>query len=182
MEGSLEVFMMIQNQNQLKASAEFTQTIISLLSTGRGVHAETAISAASRMAGTFALRSCGLPMSHFTPGTPILGDVIDEQGNKVLTTVNDTLAGLNVELKSSNYELPDDNTPHMQLAEVQSMLDAPFRAIINKYHLSEEEGAHAAAVSAAVLIEKASSCLDPNIGYTVAVYGMVEACKTVPTL
>src|SRR5262245_2582940 len=63
---SLEVFMVIQNPNQLKASAEFTQTIISLLSTGRGVHAETAISAASRMAGTFALRSCGLPMSQFT--------------------------------------------------------------------------------------------------------------------
>jgi hypothetical protein len=176
--------MMIQNPNQLKASAEFTQTIISRLATEKGVHAETAISAASRMAGTFALRSCGLPLAQFTPGTPIFGEAIDEQGNKVLNTVGETLAGMDIELdpRRINYDLLEANSPHMELAEVQSMLDASFRAIADKYHLTAEEGAHAAAVSAAVLIQKCSACLDPHVAYTVAMYGMVEACKTVPVM
>src|SRR4030095_16275817 len=91
-------FMIVENTNQLKASAEFTQTVISLLANGRGVHAETAISAAARMAGTFVLRSCRLPVSNFKPGTPIYSDLIDEEGQKVLGTVGDTLSGLKVRL------------------------------------------------------------------------------------
>jgi hypothetical protein len=173
---------MNENPNQIKASAEFTQTVISGLATDKGVHAETAISAAARMAGTFALRSCGLPLSQFTPGTSILGDVIDEQGQKVLATVDETLASLNVRLDAEklDYDLPEANSPRMELDEVQSVMDAAYRAIADKYHLSNEETAHAAAMSTAVLIQRCSGVLDPHLGYTIAVYGMVEGSKTVP--
>src|SRR5262245_28689442 len=127
--------MMIPNPNQMKASAEFTQTIISLLATDRGIHAETAISAVSRMAGTFALRSCGLQLAQFAPGSPILGDVIDERGQKVLHTLDAALASLDVALdpQKLDYTLPEANTPHMNLAEVQALLDASFQAIADKY-------------------------------------------------
>src|SRR5262249_24449095 len=112
------------------------------------------------------------------------GDVIDEQGHQVLSTVGEALARLNVALDSQrlDYELPARNAPQMELQETQSMLDTSFRAIAEKYDLSEEEGAHAAAVSTAVLIQKCSEWLDPHIGYTIAFYGMVEACKTVPLM
>ena len=173
---------MIENPNQHKASAEFTQAVISQLANDKGVHAETALSAAARMAGTFALRSCGLPLSQFAPGTSILGDVIDEQGQKVLHTVDQTLAGLSVTLdpQKLDYDLPEANSPRMTLAEIQSVMDASFRAIAGRYNLSNEEAAHAVAMSTAVLIQKCSGVLDPHLGYTIAVYGMVEASKTVP--
>src|SRR5262245_54897271 len=101
--------MTIPNPSQMKASVEFEQTIISLMATYRGVHAETAISAVSRMAGTFALRSCGLPLAQFAPGTPILGDVIDERGQKVLHTVDAALGGLDVALdrQKLDYKLSE---------------------------------------------------------------------------
>src|SRR5262245_46017332 len=138
--------MIVENPNQLRASAEFTQTVISRLTSGRGVHAETAISALSRMAGTFVLRSSGLRLSDFTPGTSILSDVIDEQGQRVLRTVEETLAALNVVLDQQmiDYNLPEENVPQIDLAEVQSLLDESFRGIADKYHLTDEEGAHAA--------------------------------------
>ena len=174
--------MMIENPNQHKASAEFTQAVISRLATEKGVHAETALSAAARMAGTFALRSCGLPLFRFMPGTSILGDVIDEQGQKVLRTVDETLAGMSVRLdpQKLDCDLPEGNQPRMTLAEVQSVMDAAFRTIAEKYTLSNEEAAHAVAMSTADLIQKCSGVLDPHLGYTIAVYGMVEASKTVP--
>ncbi len=174
--------MVIKNPNQLKASTEFTQAVISELTTQHGVHAETAISAASRMAGTFVLRSCGLPLSNFTPGTPIFADAIDEEGQQVLRTVDDALAALNVVLDEEklDYDVPAANSPRMELAEVQMLLAAAFRTILDKYHLTENEGAHAAAVSTAVLIQRCSGVLDPHLGYALAVFGMVEGSKTVP--
>src|SRR5215831_1424201 len=150
--------MVIENPNQLKASAEFTQAVISRLATEQGVHAETAISAASRMAGTYVLRSCGLPLSDFAPGAPIFADAIDEEGQHVLRTVDDALAAMNVVLhpEKLDYDVPAANNPRMELAEVQSLLASSFRAIVDKYNLSENEGAHAAAVSTAVLIQRCS--------------------------
>jgi hypothetical protein len=172
----------MQNPNQFKASSEFTQMIMSRLATDRGIHAETAVSAAARMAGTYVLRSCGLPLSSLTPGTPIFSDLIDEQGQKVLATIDQMLAGMNVVLDGQKlvYDIPEEHAPHLELPDVQSVLDAPFRNIAEKYNLSEAETAHAAAMSAAVLIQKASVILDPHISYIIATYGMVEGSKTVP--
>jgi len=116
--------MNVENPSQVQASAEFTEKIIAKLADKKGVHAETAISAASRMAGTFLLRSTGLPIAGFAPGS--------------------------------------------------------FRAILQKHNLTAREGAYAAAVSTAVLIQKSAGVLDPRISYTIAAWGIVEGCKTVP--
>jgi hypothetical protein len=174
--------MKVQNPDQFKASSEFTQTVMSRLTTDRGIHAETAISATARMAGTFVLRSCGLPLATLTPGTPIFSDLIDEQGQKVLQTVDQVLAEMNVVLDGAKLtdEIPENNAPHMGLPDVQSMFDASFRAISKKYNLNEEESANAAAISTGMLIQKASTILDPHVAYIIATYGMIEGCKTVP--
>jgi hypothetical protein len=175
--------MTITDPNLMRAAAEFTQTVISRLATKKGIHAETAISAASRMAGTFALRSCGLPIAQLAPGTPLLGSVFDGQGQKVLRSVDEALASMAVVLdpKELDYNLPHEHRPRMNLREVQSLLDEPFRAIADKYQLSAEESAHAAAVSTADLIKKCSKVLNTHLGYTIAAYGLVEASKTVPS-
>jgi len=174
--------MIPENAKQLEAAEEFTETICSKLATSKGVHAETAISAASSMAGTLLLRSCNLPLSGLKPGAPVFSDVINERGEKVLGIVGETLARLKVpfDIHKIRYDLPQENLPHLGLMEVQSLLDSSFRAILERHSLTEEQGAQAAAVSTANLIRQCASVLDPHVSYTIATYGLIEGCKTVP--
>ena len=173
---------MIKNQNEMEAANAFTDVICNKLATDRGVHAETAISAISRMAGTMLLRSSGLPINNLKSGSPVFADVVNEQGEELLGTVGKTLASLRVPFDPSKltYEMPAENAPHLNLEETQAALNSPFREVLSKYRMTEQEGAQAAAVSAGMLIEKCAAFLDPHVSYTIAAYGIIEACKTVP--
>lgn len=172
----------MNTQGRYEASAELTQTIISKLTNERGVHAETAVSAAARMAGTLLLRSCRLPLADLKPGSPVFFDRMNEMGPKVLESVNQTLAFLKIPIdtRKLNYDVPEANQPLMNLLEMQSRLDPSFRMILQRHGLSDEDGAHAAAVSTAVMIEKVKGVLNPYIAYAIAVEGLVAGCKTVP--
>ena len=172
----------IDNQSQLAAAREFTQTVVAMLANEKGVHAETAISSAARIDGTFVLRSCRLPLAGFQPGTSLLFDGADERGQQVLQTVGDTLAALGVpfDARKIDYDLPENHTPLMELSETQAMLDSACRAIAAKHGLPDSDAASAAAISTAILIQKCAAFLDPHIAYVIAVYGIVEASKTVP--
>jgi len=86
----------MNNRNQYEASAKLTQTILSKLATEKGVHAETAVSAAARMAGTLVLRSCRLPLEGLKPGSPIFSDQVDQLGPKVLESVDEALVMLKI--------------------------------------------------------------------------------------
>ncbi len=174
--------MMVQNPNQFKASAELTHTILTKLATAKGVHAETAISAAARMAGTYLLRSSGLPLERFTPGTPIFSDIMNDRGPLLLRTVDEVLESLNIAVDPRQVDgnVPDDHQPHMELMDMQTLLDPSFDAVLHKYQLTVEEGAYAAAISTAVMIQKTAGVMNPYLGYAIAANGMVESCKTVP--
>ena len=170
------------NPGQFQAAGELNQVIISKLATERGVHAETAISAAARLAGTCLLRSAKLPLTNFSPGTSILSDAVDESGQKLLGSVGQTLASLDVPFDPArlDYDLADEHRPHLDLLETQALLEPSFRAILANHGLNEQEGASAAAIATAILIHKCAGFLDPHVAYVIAVYGMVEASKTVP--
>lgn len=172
----------MNSRTQYKTATELTHTILSKLAIATGVHAESAVSAAARMAGTLLLRSCHLPLTRFKPGSPLFSDRLNELGPKVLESVDKTLALLNIPIdtKKLNYDIAEANQPLLNLLEVQSLLDPSFRVILQKHGLSDEEGAHAAAVSTAIIIEKTKSVLNPQIAYAIAVNGLVAGCKTVP--
>ncbi len=174
--------MITDNPNQFAASAEFTDAVISKLATSRGIHAETAISAMARMAGTLLLRSSGLPLANFAPRTSIFSDVMDQLGQQLIRVVDQGLAAMQVpfDVSKIDYDLGHEHTPKMGLMETQQLLDLRFRSILDHYGLTEAEGAYAAAISTAVLIENCADFLDPHVAYVIAVYGMVEASKTVP--
>jgi hypothetical protein len=174
--------MTIENPNQFKASAELTQTILTKLTTERGVHAETAISAAARMAGTYMLRSSGLPLERFTPGTPVFSDIMNERGPLLLRTVDEVLESMNIAINPRRVDcnIPDEHQPHMDLLEMQTLLDPAFEAVFRKYQLTVEEGAYAAAIGTAVMIQKTAGVINPYLGYAIAANGIVESCKTVP--
>jgi hypothetical protein len=134
------------------------------------------------MAGTLLLRSCRLPLANLTPGSPLFFDRMNELGPKVLESVNQTLALLKIPIdtRKVNYDIREANQPLMNLLEVQSLVDPSFREVLQKHDLSDEDGAHAAAVSTAVMIEKVKGVLNPYIAYAIAVDGLVAGCKTVP--
>ena len=83
--------------------------------------------------------------------------------------------------KQVNYDIPQGNVPLKSLLEVQALLDSAFRAILKQHGLSDEEGAHAAAISTAVLIDKTKGVLSPQVAYAIAVDGLVAGSKTVPS-
>jgi len=170
------------NVAQIQAARDFNQAIISKLATENGVHAETAISAASRMAGTLLIHASGLPLDNFKPGSPILSDNMNERGQEMLKVVDQTLDLLKVPFDATklDYDLPPDHSPLMELLETQSLLEEPFRAVLTRHGLTAQQGAYAAAISTAMLIQQCSGILDPHVAYVIAAYGMVQAVKTVP--
>jgi hypothetical protein len=170
------------DKKQLAAADEFNQVITAKARSKRYVHAETAISAAARMAGTFVLRSTGLPADRFEPGTPIFSDEVNTQGQQVLEQVDQALAELGVPFdpRKVNYDLPKKHDPLLSLMETQAVLDAPFQAIVHEFGLRDIEAAGSLAVAAAILVQKCAGFLDPHVAYGLIAYGMVEGSKTAP--
>src|SRR5262245_11460391 len=175
-------FMKLDNPRQLAAADEFNLIIMYKARSKRYVHAETAISAAARMAGTFVLRSAGLPVDRLEPGAAIFSDPVNTRGQQVLGLVDQALAALGVafDARKVKYDLPKKHDPLLSLMETQAVLDAPFQAIVRKFGLTDIEAAESLAVAAAILMQKCAGFLDPHVAYALVAYGMVEGSKTVP--
>jgi hypothetical protein len=174
--------MHIENPKQIEAASAFNQVIITKLTNEKGVHAETAISAVARMAGTYILRASGVPLEKFAPGTSILVDFANEQGQQVLGLVDQALASLGVPFDSGrlNYDLEAANNPQIDLQATQSLLDPSFQATAARFGLTDLQTAASLAIAVAFLIQQCAGFLDPHVAYVVATYGMVEGSKTVP--
>lgn len=75
---------MATRADEVGVGREFRSLILAKLTDERGVHAETAVSAAARMAGTFLLRSLDLPITKLEPGAPVLSDAANERGPELV--------------------------------------------------------------------------------------------------
>src|SRR5436189_1315866 len=116
--------MKIENPRQIEAAREISAAIVSKLATSDGLHAATAIAAASRMAGTLLLWSSGLPIRSFLPGSNILSDRIDRQGRELVGAVSEALASLPLHMDTSkpDYYIPDGSMPRLALRDTQELL------------------------------------------------------------
>lgn len=168
--------------HQLAAAGEFVKIIIDTLATGRGVHAETAVSAAARMAGMFLLRSLHLPLAALEPGSPVFSDAANDRGPALIQTLRTELAERNVRLDPSRLEdeVPSENDPQLSILEMQSLLEPKFVHVSAKNGLTPAQSAHACSIAAAQLIHKCTGVLDSNLGFSIAALGFVQGSKTVP--
>lgn len=66
------------------------------------------------------------------------------------------------------------------MVQTTAALEAPGATLAERHQLDKRGTAHACALAAAILIQKARSVLDPDIGAAIAVYGFVEGSKTRP--
>lgn len=167
---------------QLKASRAISDYIVSALSTERGAHAETVVSAAARMGGTILFRTFGLPTANMPAGAPILSDIANERGPVLVEVMKAGLTGLGLEIDESVVESGPtaDHAPLITIIETQQKLDEKIAEIAAAHGLYGEEAARACALAAALLISLTRSVLDPKISFGLAVYGFVEGTKTNP--
>lgn len=169
-------------QAQVDASRVMAEAILAALTNERGVHADTAVVCAARIAGTFLFRSFDLPVRDAKPGTPVLSEAANEHGPLLIQTLGAVLARANITIDSTKASdpIPEEHQPHLSLAQTQTVMEPALRRIAEKHGLSNEQAAHACAIATGALIQKASGALDPTLAFGLAVYGFIEGSKTMP--
>lgn len=169
-------------QKQIDAAQEFADTTINALKTDRGLHAETAIAATARMAGTFLFRSFRFSTKGIEPGQVVLSGLANEQGPQLLQVLEGALSHLGVSLNEEEMgRAPGpENQPHQGFLETQKHLEPLYAAVKKRHRLSAKEAAESGAIAAALLIRQCSQVLNPNVAFGIAVYGIIEGTKTAP--
>jgi len=169
-------------QHQIDAAQEFVNATVDALNTDQGVHAETAVAGAARMAGTFLFRSFGFSMKDIQPGQVVLSDIANEQGPILIEILGIVLSQTGVVLDGEEYgsAAGAENQPNLSFLETQRRLEPMYSAIGEHYGLSLQEAAETCAVATAMLIQESSTVLDPNVAFNIAVYGFIEGTKTAP--
>src|SRR5262245_269904 len=150
---------------QLHASRPIADAIIRALTNERGVHAETAVVAAARMAGTLLFRTFGLPSRDIEPGTPVFSDVANERGPLLVEVLQAGLSGLGVDASAPvSSEQIGEHPPQLTLLEMQRAIEPAVAAIAASHGLEGESAARACALATAVLIDRTRPVLAPSIG------------------
>lgn len=151
----------------------------------QGLHAETLVASSARMAGTMLFLSFDLPDSGLEPGDPVMNAAADKDGPALLQTMFSTLKKLGQnDLDDRNLGGRRDTTElsHLGLAETQQRLMPWYEKVRELLGLNYRETAMAGAIATAALINDCSSVLDVHAGCAIALHGVVESVKTVPTL
>lgn len=169
-------------QTQIDAAQEFYAAVVDGLRTPQGVHAVTAIAAMARLAGTFLLRSFGLPIDQMQPGTPVLSDMANEQGPRLINILGSVLANMEIVIDPDriDFSIPPADKPQLSLLETQAKLEPALAHSMQQHLLSYAEAADAAAAATALVIAECADIVDPHAAFNVAAYGFVEGTKTVP--
>jgi hypothetical protein len=164
------------------AAGRIVKAIVAGLKNDKGTHAETAIAAAARMAGTFLFRSLGLAITAAPPGAPVLSEAANEHGPLLVQTFGVGLVGEGIDPTKIKPDLhiPEQNQPLLTVTQTQEKLEPALRAIAAKHRLDDLQAAHACALAAAKLVRMTAAVLEPRTGFAVAAYGFIEGSKTMP--
>lgn len=163
------------------ALQEWVDAIVAAIGNERGVHAETAIAAAARMAGTFLLRSFGLPLETLAPGSAVLSEQANTQGPALIDILGRVLDAMGIAIDPKHpAALESQSAPQWSLFQTQQNLDATLSAINARNELDDSQAARVGTYVTAMLVRDCARVLDPQVAFGIAVYGFVEGCKTVP--
>lgn len=171
------------DERQANAAADFRQATLELLETDDGLHAETAVAGAARMAGTFLFRSFGFDVKGLPAGTPVLSDKANEDGPALVEVLGMTLERVGVHLDGERVQAAlndDQHSPQLTFLETQQKLEPRYALIRERWSLSLQDAAAAAATAAALVIRHTAHVLDPHLAFGIAAFGLVEGAKTVP--
>jgi hypothetical protein len=169
-------------QAQLQAAADFGTAAMQAFDQGGTFPAETVIGSVARMAGSFLLRSFGLPLAGIEPGAVVLSERANEQGPRLVQVLAAVLQGIGVTLDDTRLAGAQSAAKGQResFLQTQETLERQFTEIRDQYGLTDAESADSAAAAVAVLIKNCAQLLDPHVGFGLAVYGFIEGAKTAP--
>ena len=170
---------------QLKVAQEFAKAALAALTENGKLQAESLIAGVSRMAGTYYFKSFKFQVTDLIPGQAVLSDMANQKGPELMNIVQFMLGKLEVSLNDAavNAEMTNKaskNKPAMDFKTTQIRLEKAFAPIKVNYGLSDAEAGQAAAIAAAALIKDCQQVLSAEVGFAIAVYGLVEGTKTAP--
>ena len=168
-------------KGETDAAIDLAEVIYEGLKTGKGVHIETAITAAASLGGFALLRSTGINFSGINPGEPVLVQGLDEKGKEVLAAMSGTctIHNINPETGWTN-EVPEQNTSQKSSLELIAQFERPFRLICENKGLAIDKWASVAGICAAKMIKQGERVLDPEIGKAIALKALVFSSKSAP--
>ena len=167
---------------QVQAVDDFVRIVLGRLKNDGGVHAETAVSAAASMAGTYLIRSFALPIGELEAGRPFPSAQAEEHGPALVASIVAKLAALELQIDTAGLptEVPEDHLPQLSLMQIQLMFGVPYRKAIRGHALSEREAAFASAIAAARIIKDCAPVLSPSLALTIAIKSCTQGTTTVP--
>jgi hypothetical protein len=177
------MFMDDQRFKRLTAAADFfNSSFRPLVTTERGIHAETIVASAARMAGTMLFRSFIPAPNSYEPGTVVLSDAANVEGPKLMNVMFATLKQLGdaVGEDTINRDAATTEASQLTLRQTQERFDPVVIAYCKAARLSFEDAALSLAITAAIFVHDCCSALDVRNGAAIAVYGFIEGCKTAP--
>ncbi len=173
-----------QNLQQIIEVADMLNRLLrKLVITKEGIHAETIVSAAARMAGTMLFRSFGDEAADLPAGSVVISDRANQQGPKLTSTLFAVLRQYgHTELDEQNLNGAQETTAlaRLTLKQTQSLLEPWYRRAQETAGLSFEDVAFASVMTTAMLIHDCRAVLDVHSGCAIAIHGIVESAKTVP--
>jgi hypothetical protein len=160
----------------------FGNTVVKLLEGVTTLPAETLISSASRLAGTFMFRSESLNTGNAQPGQVVLFPNAEVKAAQLSNLITVTLQGLGcvLDMNKAKAALDTSAISSITLLETQTRLEPLFRAISKTAGLTLTESGTSAAIASAFLASKRPHGIDINRAYMTAIYGMHEGLKHVP--
>ena len=148
-------------QDQLKAADSIAETISRSLSE---LHAETAVSSAARLAGTFLFREFNFPAKNIAPGTTVLSDKANEAAPLLFNTLAVTLQVFGVKTDpKKRAHFPGTQSSHasrLSVTETQIRCELPIRKVTARFRLSSQEAAQSCAIAAGRLIHDQAIIVD----------------------
>lgn len=170
-------------QRTLRAAQLIDQLIRKVVVVDEGLHAESMVAAAARLAGTMMYRSFGIERPDLEPGARVLSEQANRDGPILVDALFDVL-------RQHGHDAIDDKAmdavadraaaPRFTLAENQTTLEPWYRKIMETSDLTFRDMALASVIATATLIHDCAEVLPVAAGSLVAVEGFVEGAKTVP--
>ena len=168
----------------VEASDLLQSTLRKLIVSEQGIHAETIIAAAARMAGTALFHAMPGGLERLPQGSVAVSDQTNAEGQKLTRLLFATLRQLGhtaIDEQRLGGATESTALARLSLAETREILEPWCQKIRGVCDLTWREFADAAVVATANLIHECRSVLAVHPGCAIAIHGMVESLKTVPT-
>jgi hypothetical protein len=147
----------------------------------REINPIEAISSCANLVGLFMFLSFGIPTKELEQGSVLLSEQANEIGPKVINRLGYEMSKYGLEIDQSkikDYQNPDPKK--LPYVETLKRIQIPAIEIMKKHNFSHERAMIISISATAFIIYNLKTGIDLNKAYSLAIYGIVEASKTVP--